>query len=98
MVGGVRVCSGPPYAVDCWSVCEMPCVWQIKNLQLPASRRYRTHTHTHVAVSVEATEVVPRGTEVRGLGRWVCVCVRERKIDRESVVLGMRRGFVLKLS
>lgn len=78
------------------------CVWSpaCGRSKIPSCQRAEeitlTHTHTHVALSEEVTEVTSWGTEVRGLGRWVCV--DERRIDRECVVLRKRRGFVLKCS
>lgn len=106
-ISDIRLSSRSLRLVECVCVLlhHMPwiagvCVWS------PACGRSKIHscqraeeitliyTHTHVALSEEVAEVASWGTEVRGLGRWVCVY--ERKIDGECVVLRKRRGFVLK--
>ncbi len=89
-VSDIRLSSRSPRLVECVCVLllHMPwiaevCVWSLcvadqKSTAVSEPRRSHSYTHTHVALSEEVAEVTSCGTEVRGLGRWVCVWMRGR--------------------
>ncbi len=106
-VSDIRLSSRSPRSVECMCVLlhHMPwiaevCVWS------PVCGRSKIHSCQR-AEEITLIHTHTRGTFWRGRGGHILrdrsegtgqmgVCVDERKIDRECVVLRKRRGFVLK--